>query len=235
MNASLVNTDRSYTSALPLLRVLVVDDEPVARKVLRQELEVLPNVEVIGEADNGETALLQISALKPDLVLLDIQMPVMGGFELLTHLTGGSMPAIIMDTAFDQHAVRAFEAGAVDYLLKPVAQTRLRQALERGRRLQGNPRAAAENIAQLQQIVQPYRFVDRGASTQDCRQSRRRVFPAKPRGSTRLSSRRRSGLDCHRQETLSRYSKLENAGRTADQRFVPACPPQRLSQRKPDP
>jgi len=153
MNASVSTANRSYTSVLPLLRVLVVDDEPVARKVLREELEVLPDVEVVGEADNGETALLQISRLQPNLVLLDIQMPVMGGFELLGHLTGGSMPAIVMVTAFDQHAVRAFEAGAIDYLLKPVAQSRLQQSLERARRLQGNPRAIAESIAYLQQIA----------------------------------------------------------------------------------
>ena len=152
INATAINTNRSYTSVLPLLRVLVVDDEPVARKVLRQELEVLSDVEVVGEADNGETALLQIKALQPNLVLLDIQMPVMGGFELLSHLSGGSLPAIIMVTAFDQHAVHAFEAGALDYLLKPVAQARLGKALERARRMQGNPRAVAENIAQLQQI-----------------------------------------------------------------------------------
>ena len=104
------------------------------------------DVEVVGEADNGETALLQISTLKPDLVFLDIQMPVMGGFELLNHLTGGLMPAVIMVTAFDQHAVRAFEAGAVDYLLKPVSQTRLQQALERAR-LQRNPRGRREHCA----------------------------------------------------------------------------------------
>lgn len=155
MSTASANPDRLATPLLPLLRVLVVDDEPVARKVLRQELDLLPDVEVVGEADNGETALLQISTLRPDLVLLDIQMPVMGGFELLSHLTGGFMPAIIMVTAFDQHAIRAFEAGAVDYLLKPVAQPRLQQALERARRLKGNPRAVAENIAHLQQIAAP--------------------------------------------------------------------------------
>jgi DNA-binding LytR/AlgR family response regulator len=133
--------------------VLVVDDEPIARKVLRQELDLLAGVHVVGEADNGEAALLKISGLRPDLVFLDIQMPVMGGFELLTHLTGGRMPAIVMVTAFDQHAVRAFEAGALDYLLKPVSQARLLQAVERAARLCGNPRAVAENIAQLQQIA----------------------------------------------------------------------------------
>jgi DNA-binding LytR/AlgR family response regulator len=160
MNAIEAKANRSYTSVLPLLRVLVVDDEPVARKVLREELEILPDVEVVGEADNGETALLKISALHPDLVFLDIQMPVMGGFELLGQLTGGSMPAIIMVTAFDQHAVRAFEAGAIDYLLKPVSQNRLQQAVVRARRMQSNPRAIAENIVNLQQIASPSSTAD---------------------------------------------------------------------------
>jgi two-component system, LytTR family, response regulator len=139
--------------AVNVLRVLVVDDEPIARKVLRQELELLAGVEVVGEGENGEEALRQISALRPDLVLLDIQMPGMGGFELLSHLSGGRMPVIIMVTAFEQHAVRAFEAGAIDYLLKPVSQARLQQAVERASRLRGHPRAVAENIVQLQQIA----------------------------------------------------------------------------------
>jgi len=152
-NTTWAEAERIYTAALPNLRVLVVDDEPIARKVLRQELDCLAEVEVVGEAESGEAALRQISSLKPDLVFLDIQMPVMGGFELLSHLTSGPMPAIIMVTAFDQHAIRAFEAGAIDYLLKPVSQARLQQAVERAGRLRGNPRALAENIAQLQQIA----------------------------------------------------------------------------------
>ncbi len=139
--------------ALPQLRALIVDDEPIARKILREELESLNGVELVGEAENGEVALLQISAQKPDLVFLDVQMPVMGGFELLRHLTGGSMPVVIMVTAFDQHAIRAFEAGAVDYLLKPVGRLRLQQAVERAGRLRRDAQAVAENIAQLQQVV----------------------------------------------------------------------------------
>jgi DNA-binding LytR/AlgR family response regulator len=130
-----------------------VDDEPIARKVLRQELACLDGIDVVGEADNGDAALAQISDLTPDLVFLDIHMPAMGGFELLSRLTGGHMPVIIMVTAFDQHAVRAFEAGAVDYLLKPVSQARLQQAVERAARLRRNPQAVAENIAHLQQIA----------------------------------------------------------------------------------
>jgi two-component system LytT family response regulator len=150
-NTNVGNPNRSYTAAV-LLRVLLVDDEPIARKVLRQELDCLDLVEVVGEADNGERALRQICALQPDLVFLDIQMPGMGGFELLTHLGSGLMPVIVMVTAYDKHAIRAFEAGVVDYLLKPISQARLQQALERARRLRRNPQAIAENVAQLQQI-----------------------------------------------------------------------------------
>jgi DNA-binding LytR/AlgR family response regulator len=110
-------------------------------------------VEVVGEADNGESALCQISALEPDLVFLDIQMPAMGGFEVLNRVSGGKIPVFVMVTAFDQHAVKAFEAGAIDYLLKPVSQPRLQQAVERAARLHRSPLAVAENIVQLQQTL----------------------------------------------------------------------------------
>jgi len=135
------------------MRALIVDDEPIARKVLREELELLDSIEVIGEAENGEAALLKISSDKPDVVFLDIQMPVMNGFELLEHLQGGHLPAIILVTAYDQHAIRAFEAGAVDYLLKPISQQRLLQAVERAKRIAGSPIQAAQNLAQLQEII----------------------------------------------------------------------------------
>jgi len=140
------------------LRVLIVDDEPIARRILQQELACLnqadvAQLEVVGEADNGELALAQIHALTPDLVFLDIQMPVMGGFEVLSRINGGRMPVVVMVTAFDQYAIRAFEAGAVDYLLKPVSQPRLQQSVERARRLLRSPQAVAENIADLQQIL----------------------------------------------------------------------------------
>ena len=124
---------------VPNLRALIADDEPIARRVLREELELMDSVEVVGEADNGEAALLKISSIKPDVVFLDVQMPVMNGFELLDHLTGAQLPAIVMVTAYDQHAIRAFEAGAVDYLLKPISQQRLAQALERAKRIARNP------------------------------------------------------------------------------------------------
>jgi DNA-binding LytR/AlgR family response regulator len=136
-----------------VLRAIIVDDEPVARKVLREEIGLLDKVEVVGEADNGQTALAEIAALEPDVVFLDIQMPVMGGFELLHHLQGGRMPVIVMVTAYDEHAIQAFEAGAIDYLLKPVSQQRLAQAVERASLIAGNPLRIAENVAQLQEAA----------------------------------------------------------------------------------
>ena len=118
------------------LKTLIVDDEPIARQVLREELELIPGVEVMGEADNGAKALDQIARHRPDLVLLDLQMPAMSGFEVVSGIRRGShMPVIVIVTAYDSYAVKAFEAGAIDYLLKPVGQERLRQAVERASRV----------------------------------------------------------------------------------------------------
>ncbi len=136
------------------MRALIVDDEPVARKVLREELQLLEAMEIVGEADNGQAALTKILSTRPDIVFLDIQMPIMGGFELLEHLSGSFLPAVVMVTAYDRHAIQAFEAGAIDYLLKPISQQRLLQAVERARRMSQNPVQTAENIAQLQEISQ---------------------------------------------------------------------------------
>jgi len=136
------------------LRTLIVDDEPIARQVLREELELIDGVEVIGEADNGAKALDQIARHRPDLVLLDLQMPAMSGFEVVSGLRRGShMPVIVIVTAYDSYAIQAFEAGAVDYLLKPVGQERLRQAVERASRVGGLQ--AVERLAQLQEIAAP--------------------------------------------------------------------------------
>ncbi len=134
------------------LRTLIVDDEPIARKVLREELGSFDDVEVIGEADNGSLALEKISAEHPDLVLLDLQMPVMGGLEVVRNLKHGTrMPVIVMVTAYDKYALEAFEAGAIDYLLKPVGGDRLAEAVARAKRLTGSE--AANRLARLQQIT----------------------------------------------------------------------------------
>ncbi len=134
------------------LRTLIVDDEPIARRVLREELDSLHDVEIIGEADNGASALEKISADQPDLVLLDLQMPEMGGLEVVRNLKRGThMPVIVIVTAYDKYALQAFEAGAIDYLLKPVGADRLAEAVERARRL--TEREAAERLAQIQEVA----------------------------------------------------------------------------------
>jgi two-component system LytT family response regulator len=136
------------------LKTLIVDDEPIARKVLREELESIADVEIVGEADNGAVALRQIVEYNPDLVLLDLQMPVMGGLDVVRNIRNGMhMPVIVIVTAYDKYALQAFEAGAIDYLLKPVGQERLAEAVERARRMTG--RDAVERLAQLQEISGP--------------------------------------------------------------------------------
>jgi two-component system, LytTR family, response regulator len=136
------------------LKTLIVDDEPIARKVLREELESIGGIQIVGEAEDGATALVKIGRERPDLVLLDLQMPAMGGLEVVRRLKHGKhLPVIVVLTAYDQHALEAFEAGAIDYLLKPVRQERLSEAVERARRVTG--RQASERIAQLQEIGDP--------------------------------------------------------------------------------
>ncbi|MBV9761056.1 MAG: response regulator transcription factor [Acidobacteriaceae bacterium] len=135
------------------MRVLIVDDEPIARQVLRQELELVDGVEVIGEAGDGASALSAIAGSHPDVVFLDLEMPVMSGFEMIRHLKETPAPVIVIVTAYDQHAIEAFEAGAIDYLLKPVSQARLAQSLERARRFAQNPLQVLERIGQLQEMA----------------------------------------------------------------------------------
>ena len=135
------------------IRTLIVDDEPVARQILRDELISVADIEVVGEAEDGNQALRQIGSLRPDLVLLDLQMPGLGGFEVIQKLPEGILPVIIIVTAYDQHAIRAFEAGALDYLLKPVSRDRLDKALDRARGLRGRTRDVAESLVQLNEVA----------------------------------------------------------------------------------
>lgn len=115
------------------LRAMIVDDEPHAREGLRIRLRREPDVLVIGEYGDASSALKAIESDAPDVLFLDIQMPGGSGFDLLERLKGAAMPIVIFVTAFDQHAVRAFDARALDYLLKPVEQERLRESLDRAR------------------------------------------------------------------------------------------------------
>ena len=116
-----------------MMRALIVDDEAPARARLRLLLDEMDGVEVAGEAEDGESALAQIEALKPDVVFLDIQMPGCSGLEVAASLRS-PRPPIVFCTAFDQYAVDAFEVSAVDYLLKPVNRARLAKAVEKVRR-----------------------------------------------------------------------------------------------------
>src|SRR5512146_886413 len=115
------------------LRVLLVDDEPLARAKLRRLLAEDPGIEIVGEAASSAEARELVRAHLPDLLFLDIQMPDEDGFALLRSLPAGSVPAVVFVTAFDQHALRAFEVHALDYLLKPFDRERLGVALERAR------------------------------------------------------------------------------------------------------
>ena len=136
------------------MNALIVDDEPLARRVLREELEALDSLTVIGEAEDGQGALALIATTNPDVVFLDIQMPGMTGLDVLREFKGGEhIPVFIFVTAFDEHAIQAFEAGAIDYLLKPVSQQRLTKAVEKARRLSRSAVDSVEAIAHLQETV----------------------------------------------------------------------------------
>src|SRR5258706_1309958 len=113
------------------LRTLIVDDEPLARERIRTLLESEPDVELVGECDNGIAAVEAIIGKEPDLVFLDVQMPELGGFGVLEQLQGGRIPAVIFVTAHDNFALQAFEVHAVDYLLKPFDRERFKKALDR--------------------------------------------------------------------------------------------------------
>jgi two-component system LytT family response regulator len=145
------------------LRVIVVDDEPPARARVRRLLKAQPDLELIAECGDGVSAVQAIDTHAPDLVLLDVQMPELDGFEVLRALdmlrrgphdgevasSGGRLPAVIFVTAFDQYAVRAFEVHALDYVVKPVEADRLADALAHARRRIAEQRSATSGLADL--------------------------------------------------------------------------------------
>ena len=115
------------------IRALVVDDEPLARERVASLLAAKPEVELVGQCRDGREAIAAIVEQRPDLVFLDIQMPGADGFEVIRTVGPEEMPIVIFVTAYDQHALRAFEVRALDYLLKPFDQDRFREALARAR------------------------------------------------------------------------------------------------------
>src|SRR5438477_3539805 len=140
------------------LRAVLVDDEQLARDELGFLLGQVGGVEIIGQAGNGVEALTTIDKLQPDVVFLDVQMPGLTGFEVARRmLDTQALPQIIFVTAYDQHAIEAFEVNAVDYLLKPVDPARLELALERARKrvaLERGEKVAGVSPEQLEKIVE---------------------------------------------------------------------------------
>jgi two-component system, LytTR family, response regulator len=148
-----VNTEASRP-----LTAIIVDDEDLARAVLRELLEKHREIEVLGECANGFEAVKMISERKPDLLFLDIQMPKLDGFEVLELI--GSDIAVIFATAYDQHALRAFEVHAVDYLLKPIVPERFEAALERAKQRIGQP--VSPSVTQVASAMrEPGQFAER--------------------------------------------------------------------------
>ncbi len=136
---------------VPNLRVLIVDDERLARAKLRTLLAAETALEVIGDCQNGAQAIAAVRKHKPDLMFLDVRMPQLDGFQVLQALALDEIPRVIFTTAFEDYAIRAFDNNAIDYLLKPFDQERLHRALERARAglLRSHERALADRMLQL--------------------------------------------------------------------------------------
>ena len=146
------------------IRAVIVDDEPLARTRIRDLLAEHGEVEVVGEAGNGRDAVELVRAASPDLLFLDVQMPEMDGFAVLRKLRSGRIPVTIFITAYDDHAVRAFEFCAIDYLLKPFKRARFFEALERARHAASRDHTETmmtRALALLERVGSPDQQVDR--------------------------------------------------------------------------
>ncbi len=135
------------------LRTILIDDEPLARQVIREFLQAFPQLEIIAECENGRQAVAAINQHRPDLIFLDVQMPGLNGFQVLERLE--SLPQIIFSTAYDEYAIRAFEVNAVDYLLKPFDRQRFAVAVERAVERHAGVGADMERLLRLLQQAQP--------------------------------------------------------------------------------
>ena len=155
------------------MRVLIVDDETLARQRVRRLLQSEADVEIVGEAQSGRDAVRMIRELKPDLVCLDVQMPELDGFDVLRELEGDVTPMVLFITAYDEHAQRAFDVHAVDYVLKPLDVERFKAAFNRARKQRAHA-VAAERLGELLETVRrladgtspPETRVDSGSSAQ---------------------------------------------------------------------
>ena len=146
------------------IRALIVDDEPLGRRGILRFLKNDPDVEVVAQCGDGQSAVGAILGSNPDLVFLDVQMPEMDGFEVIRRVGPQKMPVTVFVTAYDRYAVRAFDANAIDYLLKPVGQARFERALARAkeRMAESSREDVAERIvATLEQIKRQDKYLDR--------------------------------------------------------------------------
>lgn len=146
------------------IRVIVVDDEPLARGMVREMLELDAEAEIVAECSNGHEAISAIQSLTPDLVFLDVQMPALGGFDVLESLKSQHLPRVIFVTAYDQYAVRAFEVHALDYLLKPFDRERFMAAWERAKIQIGKEqfdRRDQHIMALLEELKAGTRYIER--------------------------------------------------------------------------
>lgn len=143
------------------LRCVIADDEPLARQRIRTLLATEPDIEITAEASDGAEAVAAIAEHRPDLLFLDVQMPRLNGFGVLEVIDPDTLPAVIFTTAHDEHAIRAFDVHALDYLLKPFKESRFRQALDRARN-QCAARHTPQPNAQLSALVAQLRSAQGG-------------------------------------------------------------------------
>lgn len=152
---------------MEMISVLIVDDEPIARRGIRQHLQTESDVVIVGECANGREAVAAIEQQKPDLVFLDVQMPLMDGFGVVEAIGAKNLPAVVFVTAYDEHAIRAFEVNALDYLLKPVDGERFQKTMARARE-----QISGSQTKQLQQklaaLLQSLEETGAGAKQSPC-------------------------------------------------------------------
>ncbi|WP_454831235.1 LytR/AlgR family response regulator transcription factor [Pseudoxanthomonas wuyuanensis] len=147
-----MKTDAITPVTAQRIRTLIVDDEPLARRGLELRLAEHSDIQIVGQYGDGAAAIAAVHALRPDLMLLDVQMPGVDGFATLRNIPAAEMPLVVFVTAYDHYAIRAFETAAVDYLLKPVEDSRLHQALARVRQTRAQ-HAAKSHCAQLLELL----------------------------------------------------------------------------------
>lgn len=167
---------------MPVLRAVIIDDEPLARRGLELELRKIAGITVVGSAGDGETGVDLIQSARPDVVFLDVKMPVLDGLQVASLVGAEDAPAIIFVTAFGQFALDAFNLAAIDYVLKPIAPPRLRAAIERAR-TRVEQTTAAERAAGLQTLVEHLR--QEGAASSEAPGAA--IWVSGPRGRQRLA------------------------------------------------